>query len=651
MGGFTTRQLAGQDDASKNQRLDGRLRAGTILQGRYQVVGTLGMGGFSAVYQARDMHFAHVTRLCAVKEMVHQSNDPGVRELATGSFQREASILATLTHPAVPDVYDFFTEEDRSYLVLEYIRGQDLEALLEERTDLFPTDLVLDWALQICDVLSYLHQHKPQPVVFRDLKPSNIMVDPYGRVRLIDFGIARIFQSGLRGTMIGTEGYSPPEQYRGESGPGGDVYALGATLHHLLTRQDPRAEPPFSFGERPIREVNPHVPPSLEAVIGRCLEYEVDQRFPDASAVREALLKVATGLTTGPLVAMGLQDPELGDGRPAGRAAAAPDLVFTGDVSGVSPLWHFRAEDEIRSTPALDGGMVYVSAYDNNLYALDAVTGRFVWKYAATDAMASSPCVYGEHLFVGSADGFLYSLRRRNGQLQWRFETKGPVYSSPRADFEHVFFGSDDAHLYVVNVLNGRQVWKAKAHSPVRSSPYVAADYVYFGTEEGYVFCVDLTGKVKWQFQARRAVTSSPVIVEDMVLIGSMDGTVYAIDANSGWALWSFRTRRPVVSSAVIHNDVAFVGSSDGYLYALDIYNGRQIWSFSTEGQVNSRPAVWENAVYFGVTDGSVYSLDARRGRMRWRFRTHGAVIGSPVVAEGIVYVGSCDHVLYALPA
>ena len=100
-------------------------------------------------------------------------------------------------------------------------------------------------------MLTYLHGHQPQPVIFRDMKPSNVMIDQHGHIRLIDFGIARVFQPGQKGTMIGTEGYSPPEQYRGEASPAGDIYALGATLHHLLTRRDPRAEPPFSFSERP----------------------------------------------------------------------------------------------------------------------------------------------------------------------------------------------------------------------------------------------------------------------------------------------------------------------------------------------------------------------------------------------------------------
>jgi serine/threonine protein kinase len=301
MGGLTTRQLARKTTRFRKHSQREQLQPGAMLQDRYRVVGTLGMGGFSSVYQARDMHFPTVTRLCAIKEMVNLATDPRVHELAVKSFEREASILATLEHPAIPDVYDFFSEQNRSYLVMEFIRGHDLEALLTEQGQQYPQDTVLDWMIQLCEVMSHLHNHKPQPVIFRDLKPSNIMLDPHGRIRLIDFNIAKVFEPGEKGTMIGTEGYSPPEQYRGESSPAGDVYALGATIHHLLTGQDPRMEPPFSFSERPIMPVNSTVTISFEAVVNRCLAYNVSDRFENGAVLLDALrslVKPGTGKLT-----------------------------------------------------------------------------------------------------------------------------------------------------------------------------------------------------------------------------------------------------------------------------------------------------------------------------------------------------------------
>jgi len=156
---------------------DGGLAQGTVLQGRYMVLGGLGAGGFSSVYRARDLRFPSVTRLCAVKEMVIGTADPEMRELTIKSFEREASMLAMLNHHAIPDIFDYFTDGNRSYLVLEFVPGQNLQQWLDETDEYLDEPKALDWALQVCDALAYLHSQKPQPIVFRDLKPSNIMLD------------------------------------------------------------------------------------------------------------------------------------------------------------------------------------------------------------------------------------------------------------------------------------------------------------------------------------------------------------------------------------------------------------------------------------------------------------------------------------------
>lgn len=665
MGNMTTRQLQSRRLRQSRVHQVGQLQPGEMLQERYRVVGTLGVGGFSSVYQARDMRFPDVTRLCAVKEMISVSPDSEVRELTLKSFEREASILATLDHPAIVDVYDYFSEENRSYLVLEFIRGKDLESMMAEQRDFVSQELVLDWALQVCDVLAYLHNRKPQAVIFRDLKPSNIMLDPHGRVRLIDFNIAKLFQSNEKNTTIGTEGYAPPEQYRGEASPAGDVYSLGATLHHLLTRQDPRLEPPFSFPERPIHAANTNVSPLFEAIVMRCVNYSTGDRYPDAVTLKQDLLRVIetsdgttaslvhtaalvsrTDMPTAPPPVTAYTDPAGRTPQPIPTLATA--ALTTSNV--IQPLWRFKCEDEIRSRPVVSNGIVYVGAYDNNLYALDASDGKFMWKFPASDGIGSSPAIYKESIFIGSVDKHVYSLRARSGRTNWRFATDGPVYSSPRAKFDHVFFGSDDGYLYAVNAVTGRLAWKTMAHSAIRSSPVITDEYVFFGTEGGAAFCVDLSGKIKWQFEARRAITATPAVANDILYLGSMDNTVYALDVTSGWAIWRFRTHRPIISSPTVHDNKVYIGSADGALYALDSDHGRKSWSYETDGQIASSPAVWQQSVYFGSTDKNVYSLNTNKGQLNWQFPTKGIVVSSPVVVDGIVYIGSADHHIYALP-
>ncbi|MBE2220261.1 MAG: PQQ-binding-like beta-propeller repeat protein [Anaerolineae bacterium] len=650
MGRLTTRQLPGKKERKQKGTQRVGLQPGDMLQDRYRIVGSLGAGGFSSVYQARDMRFPNVTKLCAVKEMVISAPDPKIRELTIQSFEREASMLAMLDHPAIPDVSDYFTEKDRSYLILDLIRGKDLDRWLEEQTEPVDQNTCIEWAIQLCDALAHLHNQKPKPIVFRDMKPSNIMLDQHNRIRLIDFGIAKIFEGGSKGTMIGTEGYSPPEQYRGMATPAGDIYALGATLHHLLTNQDPRLEPPFTFAERPIHTKNSTVSPNFEAVIMRCLSYDPTERYENATALKETLqsLQNANATPVSQVIGGGMETAVSMPGQ-----APTQDAIPVPPSNQISPIWTFKCEDEIRSNVAIAEGKVFVSVYDNNLYALNQKNGGIVWKFPTSDGVGASPCVHDGTIFIGSSDSRMYAIDVHTGRQKWHYTTQGPIYSSPKVRFDHLFFGSDDGHLYALNVKQGRKAWMTNAFSAVRSTPYVDDERVYVGTEGGYIYCMDLsTGKTNWQAQAKRAVTSSPVLYDDVVVVGSLDATVYALDAATGWAIWRFRARRPIISSPTVHDEIVYIGSSDGSLYALDMNSGRQLWQFETKGQVNSSPVVSQNAIYFGSTDGYVYSISVKKGELRWKFNTNSPVISSPIVdEEGTIYIGSTNHILYALPA
>jgi outer membrane protein assembly factor BamB len=584
----------------------------------------------SAVYKAQDLRFSKVTRVCAIKEMISSAKAPDVRAMILRNFERETNILATLNHPGIVQVYDCFTDGDCSYLVLEYVRGKDLEAVLDETRGFLPEEKVVSWAIQICDVLSYLHSHEPRPIVFRDIKPSNVMLDEYGRIKLIDFGIAKMFQSGKKGTMIGTEGYSPPEQYQGLADPRVDIYALGATLHHLLSKRDPRLEPPFSFHKRPIHETNPNVSRELLDVVNKALEYDANNRYGSAEEMQRALTSLRSARDVGGTTAFGTS-------------------VTVG--SEITPLWRFAFEDEVRSSPTVDNGTVYVGAYDHNLYALDAEAGEFLWKYPTDGGIASSPCVHDGIVFVGSSDRILYAIGARDGRIRWTCPTEDRIWSSPRAAFHHVFFGSDDRHLYAVNIQSGRIAWTFRTDGKVRSSPCVGEEAIYVGCEAGVVYAVDTGANVRWRFRARRGVTSSPVATDEMVYVGAHDRYVYGLDVRSGWLAWRYRTDGSVISSPAVSNGMVFVGSVDGYLYALDAESGRLIWRYGTEDQVTSSPAVHGDAVYFGSVDGSIYSLDTKTGNLRWRFQTDGPVTSSPAALEGVIYVGSSDRYLYALPA
>lgn len=632
-----TAQFGGSSDDGFSE---GSLKANTILINRYRIMGVLGGGGQGSVYQARDLNFPEAKRLVAIKEMHYPSADPNQRSITFRTFQREANILATLSHPAIPKIFDFFDQNNRAYLVMEYINGSDLELLLSKTKEL-PLEKILEWAIDLCDVLHYLHSQQPEPIIFRDMKPANIMVDSLGKIRLIDFGIAKKFVSGVKNTMIGTEGYSAPEQYKGDVNPLSDVYSLGATLHHIITRKDPRLEPPFSFNERPIKDYYSKASQPLIDIINKSLEMDPKDRFQNCADMKEAFEKVRYGANQ---VSLGI----------AG-AAAEPGMtsLFDGMGGAIEARWDFKTEDEIRVSPIAFRDLAFVGSYDTNIWALKLEDGSFVWKYPTNGGIASGPIIDEQNRLVlfGSEDHTYTALDAQSGRINWSYTTKDRIRSTGRVAHGHVFFGSDDGRVYALVAGNGRYLWEYDMGAPVRTRPFVTNELVIAGCESGEVVALELAGNRKWSYRARRNVSSSPIVNDEGICyFGSFDGYVYALDATSGYSMWRFRTNGPVVSAVALEGDLLFFGSTDGTFYAVNAESSKEKWRFSTNKPLVASPIVHKGFVYFGGNDGCLYCLDTKTGKEQWKFETKSAITSSPHVTGNIILVGSTDHKLYALP-
>jgi len=266
------------------------IESNTIVGGRYRVVKPLGGGGMKLVYLAEDLRLA--ARRCALAEVVDNFTDPNAQRQAITAFEREADMLARLSNEHIPRVFDRFSEENHHYLVMEYIDGVTLEDELKRAGGRLPEPRMIDIALQVLDTLEYLHGLAP-PVIYRDLKPSNVMLTAGGQAKLIDFGIARHFQPLQNATMIGTQGYAPPEQYRGKVEQRSDLYALGATIHHALSGRDPANEAPFSFP--PLHTLCPAAEPALAALIDDALAYDVERRPSSAAEFKRRLEEIRDG--------------------------------------------------------------------------------------------------------------------------------------------------------------------------------------------------------------------------------------------------------------------------------------------------------------------------------------------------------------------
>lgn len=256
---------------------------------RYYLIRVIKTGGQAVIFEAID---DSANRSYAIKEIV-LPQDP---ERAGEAFQRcalEARLLATLSHPGIPRFYSCLIERGRIYIVMDLVRGIDLEDFVRQRGSLSER-VVLSIASQACDVLHYLHTQET-PVIFRDVKPSNIMYDSSGLVSMIDFGIARLTNS-QRGHIMGTPGYAPPEQYRGDVSPASDIYALGATMHHLLSGRDPRGQKPFDFPD--LKQLAPHISDQTAAIVHHALHIAPHERFFNVLEMRTAIRTILRGEET-----------------------------------------------------------------------------------------------------------------------------------------------------------------------------------------------------------------------------------------------------------------------------------------------------------------------------------------------------------------
>ena len=301
-------------------------------QHTYRIKRLVGGGGMAWVYQVELLDDADGS-LWALKELRPQTEDPGTQAHARILFEQEAKILRGLDHPNLPAVIDFFEDQGRAYLVMEFIWGESLEKRLEQTRSPLMEREVLQWGVQICDVLDYLHSRQP-PVIFRDMKPSNVMVNNAGVIKLIDFGIARTYKEDkLQDTIaLGSENYAAPEQWgQAQTDARSDIYGLGATMYHLLANMPP--SPAFLPSEpTSLDQLNGALSPETVAIVSRAMARDRVDRYQSATGMRRALIACLPGYVS-PIGAAPAASLQLAPVSPSGGAAA----LAPGTASGSAP--------------------------------------------------------------------------------------------------------------------------------------------------------------------------------------------------------------------------------------------------------------------------------------------------------------------------
>ena len=270
---------------SRGWRSSKGMRRGEILDGKYEILKVIGKGGMSVVYLAMDIR---LHKYWAVKEISRTGRDAAGRKAACGLLV-EAAFMKAMDHPALPRIVDILEKDRQIYLIMDYIEGDSLYGLLQKNGP-FSERETADIGIQLCDVLQYLHTRNP-PVIYRDMKPSNVIRRPGGKLALIDFGIAREYKEdrGLDTAILGTEGYAAPEQHgTGQSDQRTDIFALGMTLIHLLTGTDPKHDP-YLYRVHPLRKTCEGISEGMEVILNKCTAFRPEDRYQSCLELKKDL--------------------------------------------------------------------------------------------------------------------------------------------------------------------------------------------------------------------------------------------------------------------------------------------------------------------------------------------------------------------------
>ncbi len=575
----------------------GTLPANHVLKQRYRIHSLVGQGGMGAVYKAEDTKFGN--RFIAVKEMRLTTLNSEEASQSVDAFQGEAHLLASLMHPNIPRIYDHFSEDGRWYLLMDFIEGPTLEEYLTNWAEGYmPLEEVITIGIQLCTALDYLHTRQP-PIIFRDLKPANIIRMPNGQLVLIDFGIARHFKLGqLRDTIpFGSVGYAAPEQYgKVQTSPRADIYSLGATLHQLLSGHNPALNP-FRFA--PLLPIVQRVPAELEALILQMVDLDENKRPSSTVIIQQELQRISARQPTA----------QIGTLRIESQAGLLP-LSTTRRLPPMGTTlvtYHGHKERVLGLAWSPNGKYIASASADKTVQVWDAVTGNSLMDYpehaAWIKAIMWSPD--GTSIASAGADSTvqIWNVQTGRTRLLYRGHTNIVTTLAWSPDGKYIASAGYDRTIQVWDAFTGDMLGIYHGHSPL-----AMINALTWSPDGRYIASAsdDKTVQV-WPYEQIRGI----LVQEEKV--ARKNSLIYS--AHTGWVktvAWSPNGAR--LASGSWDNTVRLWNATDGRFVYVHADHGS--WINAVSWSPNS------TRIASASNDGTVHVWDANTGHEVFTKRT-----------------------------
>ena len=332
------------------------------------------------------------------------------------------------------------------------------------------------------------------------------------------------------------------------------------------------------------------------------------------------------------------------------------------DTIGEKPklAWIYDTGDSIKSSAAIEKGLIYIGSDSGKVHALDLNSGLEIWSFATGGQVEATPCVVSGTVFVGSSDKFFYALDSNTGELKWKYQTEDKILGganwvlNPEGNGHWILFGSYDGSLYCVDAETGQAIWKHKTEYYINGTPAITqGGEVVFGGCDSYIYILRLSdGTELRKIDSGAYIASSIAVLDGQGYVGHYNNEVLAFDLESAEILWTYSNNSfPYFSSAAVTSDRVVIGSRDKRLHCINRLTGEGLWRLQAQGSIDSSPIVCGNLIIFGSSDGRLYSANLSNGEIVWSYDIGAPVTASPAFADDKIVIGAEDGSVYVFDA